>query len=95
MKKLFKNIKLTSKLVAAVVVISSTCSVDSLGKLTIFESSPLSYKCLLYFKKLFYLLLCRGGRRNVERKGPDLRIRLSVTLEDIYNGSEVPFYLTK
>lgn len=36
-----------------------------------------------------------GNRRNVERRGPDMKIRLYVTLEDIYNGSEVPFYITK
>ncbi|KAL4472915.1 hypothetical protein ABPG72_007792 [Tetrahymena utriculariae] len=34
-------------------------------------------------------------RRNVERRGPELKMRLYVSLEDIYNGSEVPFFITK
>lgn len=36
-----------------------------------------------------------GGQRQRDRRGPELKIKLSVTLEDIYNGSEVPFFLTK
>lgn len=30
-----------------------------------------------------------GGGRRAENKGPDLRIKIPVTLEDIYNGKEV------
>ncbi|EGR30568.1 hypothetical protein IMG5_129010 [Ichthyophthirius multifiliis] len=34
-------------------------------------------------------------RKNIERRGPQLRIKLQVTLEDIYNGNEILVYVTK
>eukprot|EP00331_Platyophrya_macrostoma_P009905 CAMPEP_0176423324 /NCGR_PEP_ID=MMETSP0127-20121128/10217_1 /TAXON_ID=938130 /ORGANISM="Platyophrya macrostoma, Strain WH" /LENGTH=352 /DNA_ID=CAMNT_0017804255 /DNA_START=71 /DNA_END=1129 /DNA_ORIENTATION=+ len=36
-----------------------------------------------------------GGGRRQENKGPDLRIKMPVTLEDIYNGKEVTMFMTK
>jgi len=34
-----------------------------------------------------------GRRRNQERKGPELQIKIPVTLEDIYNGKEINVYI--
>jgi len=36
--------------------------------------------------------VCRGGRgrRQEEQKGPSAKLKLRVTLEDIYNGKEIP-----
>ncbi|CAD8182611.1 unnamed protein product [Paramecium octaurelia] len=36
-----------------------------------------------------------GREQQGERKGPELKVKVRVTLEDIYNGKEIPVYLTK
>jgi len=36
-----------------------------------------------------------GGRNKKEKKGPNLFVKIPVSLEDIYNGKEIPVYYTK
>ncbi|KAM3134111.1 hypothetical protein pb186bvf_013837 [Paramecium bursaria] len=36
-----------------------------------------------------------GQRQQGEQKGPEFKVKIRVSLEDIYNGKEVPIYLTK
>ena len=66
--------------------------------------NKLNHKTHLTCKILYnrYLLLIFkfnsfgfGGSRKSDNKGPDLPIKITVTLEDIYNGKEVNFFITK
>ncbi|EGR28735.1 hypothetical protein IMG5_169320 [Ichthyophthirius multifiliis] len=48
-----------------------------------------------FFGGIFGNFFGGGNKRNVEKRGPELKIKLYTSLEDIYSGNEVPFFITK